>query len=140
MMAITRHVSQACNDKREVEPTIEAVEFLPKALGQVQSLIADDGYCSQANVQACRDAGIEPLLAIRQEVPPPARDAALRPDSSAPETADPVVQMAHRLGTQTGRALYKLRKQSVEPGGHGLEHQAHACAAGVCIPITPSMS
>ena len=37
------------------------------------------------------------------------------PDAPVPETADPVVQMAHRLGTQAGRALYKLRKQTVEP-------------------------
>ncbi|MFC4342839.1 transposase, partial [Cupriavidus numazuensis] len=37
------------------------------------------------------------------------------PDAPAPQTKDPVVQMAHRLGTQAGRALYSLRKQTVEP-------------------------
>ncbi len=37
------------------------------------------------------------------------------PDAPAPETTDPLTRMAHQLGTQAGRALYKLRKQTVEP-------------------------
>jgi hypothetical protein len=36
-------------------------------------------------------------------------------DAPAPETDDPVLKMAHRLSTKTGRALYGLRKQTVEP-------------------------
>jgi hypothetical protein len=67
MLVVTAHVSQACNDTREVQPTIEAVQALPPVLGQVQSLIADNGYCSHANAQACSDVRIEPLLAIRRE-------------------------------------------------------------------------
>ena len=115
MLVVTAHVSQACNDKLEVQPTIEAVQALPEVLGQVQSLIADNGYCSQANVQACQDAGIDPLLAIKREshhMPVMERFA---PDAPPPETTDPLMRMAHQLGTQAGRALYKLRKQTVEP-------------------------
>ena len=37
------------------------------------------------------------------------------PDVPAPETDDPVAKMAHRLRTRRGRALYGLRKQTVEP-------------------------
>ncbi len=37
------------------------------------------------------------------------------PDPSAPQTTDPLVHMVHRLSTQAGKALYKLRKQTVEP-------------------------
>ena len=37
------------------------------------------------------------------------------PDAPVPETDDPVVKMAHRLATKKGRALYGLRKQTVEP-------------------------
>lgn len=36
-------------------------------------------------------------------------------DTPAPETDDPVAKMAHRLRTKKGRALYGLRKQTVEP-------------------------
>ena len=62
-----------------------------------------DGYasgdCSQANVQACSDAGIAPLLAIKRE--------------SQPQTSDPTARMV-QLGTQARRTLYTLRKQTVE--------------------------
>jgi transposase len=115
MLVVTAHVSQACNDKREVQPTIQAIQALPEELGPVQTLIADNGYCSQTNVQACSEAGIEPLLAIKREshhLPVMERFA---PDAPAPETTDPLTRMVHQLGTQAGRALYKLRKQTVEP-------------------------
>ena len=94
---------------------MDCIQALPEVLGQVQSLIADNGYCSQANVQGCQDAGIAPLLALKREshhLPVLERFA---PDAPAPETTDPLTRMAHQLGTQAGRALYKLRKQTVEP-------------------------
>ena len=115
MMVITRHVSQACNDKREVVPTLEQIAGLPAVLGEVRTLITDNGFFSQANVNACNAAGVEPLLALRKEshhMPVLERFA---PDAPQPQTKDPVLQMAHRLGTQAGRALYAVRKQTVEP-------------------------
>jgi hypothetical protein len=115
MLVITAHVSQACNDKREVRPTLQAIKALPEMLGRVQSLIADNGYCGQANVQACAAADIAPLLAIKREshhIPVMER---FSPEALTPETTDPLTRMAHQLGTQAGRALYKLRKQTVEP-------------------------
>ena len=105
MMVITRHVSQASNDKREVVPALEQIQSLPAVLGGVQSLITDNGFFSQANVIACNDEGVEPLLALKREshhTPVMERFAA---DALEPQTTDPVVQMAHRLGTQAGRAL-----------------------------------
>jgi hypothetical protein len=36
-------------------------------------------------------------------------------DAPAPEGDDRVAKMAHRLGTEKGRLLYGLRKQTVEP-------------------------
>lgn len=115
MLVITAHVSQACNDQREVVPTLQKIGALPTQLGTVQSLIADNGYCSQANVNACKEVDIEPLLALkRQEHHMPVLER-FSGDTPAPEDADPLVQMAHHLSTQAGRALYSLRKQTVEP-------------------------
>jgi transposase len=115
MMVITRHVSQACNDKREVAPTLEQIVALPAVLGEVQSLITDNGFFSEANVIACNKAGVQPLLALkRQEHHTPVLER-FAPDAAEPQTTDPVEQMAHRLGTKAGRALYSLRKQTVEP-------------------------
>lgn len=115
MLVITAHVTQACNDKREIAPVLDKVQALPAALGQVSTLLADTGYFSAANVQACVAQEIEPMLSMKRQshhIPVLERFAS---DAPAPETDDPVVKMAHRLGTQAGRVLYGLRKQTVEP-------------------------
>ncbi len=115
MMVITRHVSQACNDKREVAPTLEQIVALPAVLGKVQSLITDNGFFSEANVIACNKAGLQPLLALKRQAHHTPVLERFAPDAAEPQTTKPVEQMAHRLGTQAGRALYSLRKQTVEP-------------------------
>jgi transposase len=115
MLVIATHVSQAPNDKREIAPILGELGAYPKALGQVTTLLADTGYCSQANVQHCYEHQIEPMLAMRRDshhLPVLERFA---PDAPAPESEDVVVNMAHRLKTAAGRALYGLRKQTVEP-------------------------
>ena len=115
MMVVIPFVTQAPNDKREITPVLDKVQALPEALGQVEVLLADTGYFSAANVNACEAQGIEPMLAMRREshhVPVLMRFA---PDAPEPQTDDPVLRMAHRLGTKKGRALYGLRKQTVEP-------------------------
>jgi len=108
-------VTQAANDKRQLLPLLTGLTHLPPALGTPSHVLADTGYFSAANVHHCQSHGIEPLLAMK-------RDAHHRPvferfaaDAPAPETDDPVEVMAHRLSTQAGRALYALRKQTVEP-------------------------
>ena len=115
MMVITQHVSLAPNDKREIVPTLEQIKALPEVLGEVQTLITDNGFFSEANVMASNDAGIEPLLAIKRESHHAPVLERFAPDAPEPQTSDPVVKMAHRLSTQAGRALYGLRKQTVEP-------------------------
>ena len=108
-------MTQAPNDKREITPILDKVQALPEALGQVEVLLGDTGYFSAANVAACEASGIEPMLSMKREshhVPVLKRFAA---DASAPQTDDPVLRMAHRLSTKKGRALYGLRKQTVEP-------------------------
>ena len=115
MLVVAAHVTQASNDKRQIVPTLDKVAALPEALGRVQTLSADTGYFSAANVRACEAHDIEPLLSMRREshhMPLLERFAA---DGPAPQTDDPVAKMAHRLGTKAGRALYGLRKQTVEP-------------------------
>jgi transposase len=115
MLVVMAHVSQAPNDKREVTPILDKVAALPQALGQVSTLLADNGYFSAANVNACEARFIEPMLSIKREVhhiPVLERFAA---DAPVPESDDPVAKMAHRLGTKKGRLLYGLRKQTVEP-------------------------
>jgi transposase len=115
MMVVAHNVSQAPNDKREILAVLDKVQALPEGLGQVSTLLGDTGYFSAANVIACEAQGIEPMLSMKREshhIPVLQR---FKLDAPAPETDDPVVRMAHRLGTKEGRTLYGLRKQTVEP-------------------------
>ena len=115
MLVVALHVSQAPNDKREIAPTLDKVRALPQVPGQVEVLLADTGYFSVANVKAVEAQAIVPMLSMKREshhIPVLQRFAA---DGPAPETDDPVIKLAHRLATKAGRALYGLRKQTVEP-------------------------
>jgi hypothetical protein len=109
------NVVQAANDKPRLEPMPTKVAALPDALGEVGSMLADNGYCSAANGAACAAAEIEPVIAMgRQPHPPPlAERCAATP--VAPENPTPVEAMAHRLKTPEGRTLHALRQQIPEP-------------------------
>ena len=61
---------QAPNDKRQIEPALEALARLPEALGAPETLLADSGYFSEANVNACAEAEIAPLITPGRERPP----------------------------------------------------------------------
>ena len=115
MMVMVAHVSQAPNDKREVTPILDKVQALAPVLGQVKTLLADTGYFSAANVDACEAHGIEPMLAMKRQSHHIAVLQRFAPDEPVPATDDAVAKMAHRMRTRQGRALYGLRKQTVEP-------------------------
>jgi transposase len=115
MLVINTHVTQATNDKQQIEPALAAINALPESLGKPTHLLADAGYFSEANVVACVADNIEPALAMNRESHHQSAFERFAPDSPAPDTDDPVERMAHRLTTKAGRALYALRKQCVEP-------------------------
>ena len=115
MLVVAAHVTQATNDKREIVPTLDKISALPQVLGKVQALLADTGYFSAANVGACEAHKIVPMVAMKRETHHMGVLERFSVDAPAPETDDPVAQMAHRLSTQAGRVLYGLRKQTVEP-------------------------
>ena len=109
-------VTQAANDKEQLVPMIEKIQALPKELGRAKRILADSGYLSQANVESCEAAKIEPLIAMgrcRHHVSWKQRFAAA--PKSPPDSATSLEKMAHRLKTPRGRKLYRLRKQTPEP-------------------------
>src|ERR1019366_2620457 len=67
LLVVAIDVVQAANDKQQVAPMLGKVEALPKGLGEVETLLADSGYFSAANVEACDGAGIEPLIAMGRQ-------------------------------------------------------------------------
>ena len=115
LLVVAQNVVQAANDKQQIEPMLGQLAALPAALGQVETLLADTGYFSEANVQACVAAGIDPLLAMGRQPHHPPLAARFAPDPPPPEQPTPLEAMAHRLRTQEGRKLYALRKHTPEP-------------------------
>jgi transposase len=116
MLIVANEVTQAPNDKGQLAPMIEKIKALPKELGRTQRILADSGYLSEANVEQCAAAKIEPLIAMgrsRHHVSWKQRFAAA--PKSPPGSATPLQKMEHRLKTPRGRKLYALRKQTPEP-------------------------
>lgn len=115
LLVVVANVVQAPNDKQQIEPTLDKLGALPDQLGETENLLADTGYFSAANVEACEKAGVAPVIAMgRQPHHPPLADR-LETPPPAPEDPTPVEAMAHRLKTPEGRNLYALRKQTPEP-------------------------
>jgi transposase len=114
-LIVTAHITQQSNDKQELEPTLKNLAALPEELGSATEFLADSGYYSETNVNACENAGITPYIAVdrqshnqspwdRYKEPPP-----------LPDDADSVATMKHRLKTTAGKAVYALRKVTSEP-------------------------
>jgi transposase len=116
MLIVANEVTQAPNDSGQIVPMVEQLTALPKELGEVEQLLADTGYMSAANVDACEQAGIEPMISLRREQHHGGlmeRFAAAPP--APPDNASAVQKMAYRLKTPDGRKVYALRKQTPEP-------------------------
>jgi hypothetical protein len=115
MLVVTADVVQAANDKQQIVPTLEQLARLPEALETSQTLLADSGYFSAANVAACAQAGIAPLIAVSREHHHPSWRERFAKPSPAPDNPTPLDAMRHRLTTPEGKQLYGLRKQTPEP-------------------------
>jgi transposase len=113
-LIVEEHVTQHTNDKQEVAPALENLAALPEELGEVEALLADTGYHSEANVQRCDNAEIEPLIPAKREGHNPPLAERFADDPAPPSDPSPVQAMAHRLRTQAGKALYAKRKSTVE--------------------------
>ena len=101
------------NDKAEVAPTLDA---LPPELGTPTAAALDNGFFSEKNIAALEERNIEPYIATGRE---PHHQSwqerfAVEPEPP-PENASPQVKMAHKLRTEIGQAIYRLRKCTVEP-------------------------
>lgn len=115
MLIVGGFVTQAGNDSQQVQPMLEMLDARQEKIGPVTHFLADTGYFSAANVAACEQAGIVPLIAMkRDQHHAPVLERFTEPPALAGD-ADAVATMAHRLKTRRGRTDYALRKQTVEP-------------------------
>ena len=115
LLVVAAKVVQAPTDKQQLEPMLAELNALPEDIGKPDTLLADNGYFSEANAAACEAAGIAPMIATGREVHHPSLDERFAAAPPAPNDPTPVEAMAHRLRTPEGKKLYGLRKQTPEP-------------------------
>jgi len=115
LLVVAADVTQAPNDKQQLEPMLDKIADLPAELGNVGELLADNGYFSEGNASACAAAGIDPVIAMGREAHNPTLDERFAAAPPPPQDPTPLEAMDHRLKTPEGKKLYALRKQIPEP-------------------------
>jgi hypothetical protein len=113
LLVVGNRVTNHPNDKNETLPDLDAV---PAAVGRPQAAAGDTGFYSAANITGLEARAIEPYLATGREPHHKNwREYFAEQPAPPPANASPVVKMAHKLHTELGQAIYRLRKCTVEP-------------------------
>jgi transposase len=108
------HISQAPNDKQELEPALDALEALPEQLGAPERIAADNGYYSEDNITKAIDRDLTPYLATGRQAHNQHWKERVADPGPPPEEATEAEQMGWRLKTPEGKAFYGRRKATVE--------------------------
>ena len=114
-LIVAAHITQHSNDKQELVPTLKNLADLPKQLGTVTDLLADSGYFSETNVNACVSEKITPYIAVDRQSHNRSLWERFKEPPPLPDDADSVTTMKHRLKTKAGKTVYALRKVTSEP-------------------------
>jgi transposase len=112
-LIVANTLSNHANDQNEAIPTLDAIAA---ELGKPEAGALDTGYFSENNITKMELRGIAPYIATGREPHHKswkARFAEL--PAPPPEDASPKVKMAYKLRTEIGKAIYSLRKCTVEP-------------------------
>jgi transposase len=113
LLIVGEALSNHPTDQREVEPTLDSI---PLDLGTPTAAALDTGYFSEANIALFECRGIDPHIATGREPHHPKWWERFAPLSAPPALdASPKVKMAYKLKTVLGKAIYGLRKCTVEP-------------------------
>lgn len=107
---VAAEITQATNDSQQLVPM--AGQVAANMGRKPEAISADAGYWSEDNVTDERVAGIDLHIAIGRQKHGEAIEAATGPP---PEEASVQEAMRHKLRTEAGHAIYKMRKAIVEP-------------------------
>ena len=113
-LIVGQAVTQETNDKKQLVPMMATIE---KQSGDTPTqLLADAGYCSDANLAAVADTPIDAYISTRKQThgERPGRPGPC-PRGPLPTTATRVHRMSRKLHTKAGAAVYAARKAIVEP-------------------------
>lgn len=114
-MIVGGTLTQAANDKQQLEPMMDQLEELPEELGSVKRVAADAGYFSEDNTNLVTERGADPYISVSRQKHHPGWTQRLADPGPPPEDPTPVQAMKWRLKTQEGREFYARRKSTVEP-------------------------
>ena len=115
-LIVGARVTDQPNDKEQLAPNVAVIPT--PVVGALGAVLADNGFYSAAAVTVVEQNGGPTVYAAVEKSSHHRRvtDLEQRPAPPAlPPDAPLAAVMAHRLQTQAGRALYKLRQQTVEP-------------------------
>ena len=115
LLVVGVNVTQAANDKQQITPMLDILHAQADRLGQPDTLITDHGFYSVANVNACHEAGIAPLLSMGREQHHQSWRERFAAAPLAPIDPTPLEAMAYRFATAEGKKCYALRKHTPEP-------------------------
>lgn len=110
-LIVGQTVTQATNDKQQLAPTVKAIE--EQAGQKPQEVLADSGYCSEANLKYLEKKKIAGFIATDRESYRDRQQPC--PRGPLPQGATRVDRMRRKLQTQVGAAIYSGRKTIVEP-------------------------
>jgi hypothetical protein len=116
LLLVHTHLSQKSNDKQEIVPTLRWFQNHPSL--RPETMVADNGYFSASNVEACATEGIPPLFALgrdKHNLPLDERLLVRNPEEPLPPDAPPLQAMHPRRQTPEGKGHYARRKSVIEP-------------------------
>lgn len=113
LLIVGNTLSNHPNDQAEALPTVDAI---PAEIGKPKASALDNGYFSPRNVQGFEARQIDAYIATGREPHHQSWQARFAEQlTPPPEDARPIVKMAYKLQTDIGKAIYGLRKCTVEP-------------------------
>ncbi|MEO7231447.1 MAG: IS1182 family transposase, partial [Polaromonas sp.] len=115
MLVIGTGVTQAPNDKEQIVPMLQTLAAQRQTKDEVTHLIADTGYFSEKNMQACEAVNVTPFIAVARDEHHPGWLERHSEPEPLPQNPTATQTMSRRLRTVAGRAIYAVRKQTVEP-------------------------
>ena len=112
-LIVANTLSNHANDQNEAIPTLDAI---PVQAGKPKAAALDNGYFSKDNITEMEQRSIDPYIATGREPHHRSwKERFAELPAPPPEDASPMVKMAYKLQTEIGKAIYGLRKCTVEP-------------------------
>ena len=113
LLIVGNTLSNHPNDKAEALPTVDAI---PAELGKPKAGALDNGYFSSKNIDGFEARDIDAYIATGREPHHKSwQERFAEQPTPPPDDASPRVKMAYKLQTDIGKAIYGLRKCTVEP-------------------------